>query len=122
MPPQQATATRMIDSPTDSFIGPEAPGRRPIPNPGGAGYKDALGRIKRQVTRFRLYGLDESCMAAYEEDGMPVNHGPCVPSVLSSAPSTGIMIVDSRRRQHDRGREWPQRHQPVDQRLQVGDG
>lgn len=26
------------------------------------------------------------------------------------------------RRQHDRGREWPQGHQPVDQRLQVGNG
>ncbi len=47
---------RVGDSPTDFFIGPEVPGR--LPDPGGTGYKDAQGRIKRQVARFRLYGLD----------------------------------------------------------------
>jgi len=47
---------RIGNSPTDFFIGPEVPGR--APDPGGNGYKDAQGRIKRQVARFRLYGLD----------------------------------------------------------------
>jgi len=47
---------RIGDSPTDFFIGPEVPGY--LPDPGGTGYKDAQGHIKRQVARFRLYGLD----------------------------------------------------------------
>lgn len=47
---------RIGNSPTGYFIGPEVPGR--LPDPGGSGYKDAQGRIKRQVARFRLYGLN----------------------------------------------------------------
>ena len=37
---------RIGNSPTDYFICPEVPGR--LPDPGGS-YKDAQGRIKRQV-------------------------------------------------------------------------
>jgi len=49
---------RVGNSPTEYFIGPEVPGH--TPDPGGVGYKDAQGRIKRQAARFRLYGLDAS--------------------------------------------------------------
>jgi hypothetical protein len=46
---------RVGNSPTDFFLGPEVPGVPP--NVDGT-YKDALGRIKRQVARFRIYGLN----------------------------------------------------------------
>jgi hypothetical protein len=46
---------RVGNSPTDWFVGPETPGPHPLP-PGG--FKDASGRIKPQVARFRLYGFD----------------------------------------------------------------
>lgn len=46
---------RVGNSPTGYFIGPEVPGVTAEPD---ALYKDAQGRIKRQVARFRLYGLN----------------------------------------------------------------
>src|SRR3954447_7348995 len=46
---------RLGNSPNGYFIGPEVPGI--VPDPGGA-YKDAQGRIKRQVARFRIFGLN----------------------------------------------------------------
>jgi len=48
---------RIGNSPDEYFIGPEIPGVTPAP-PGG--FKDAQGRIKRQVAKFRLYGLDQA--------------------------------------------------------------
>jgi len=47
--------TRVGNSPDEFFIGPEIPGvhRRPT-----GGYRDAVGRIKRQAARFRLFGYD----------------------------------------------------------------
>ena len=47
---------RVGDSPDEFFVGPEAPDWRPTPN---GGYKDALGRVKRQAARFRIYEYDE---------------------------------------------------------------
>jgi hypothetical protein len=47
---------RVGNSPTDYFIGPEAPGI--VPNPAG-GFKDARGRVKRQAARFRIYAYDK---------------------------------------------------------------
>ena len=46
---------RLGDSPSQFFIGPEAPGCPPDPD---GGFRDADGRIKRQAARFRLYGYD----------------------------------------------------------------
>jgi hypothetical protein len=46
---------RVGNSPDGWFLAPETAGPFPVP-PGG--FKDAEGRIKRQVARFRLYGLD----------------------------------------------------------------
>lgn len=48
---------RIGNSPTESFIGPEFPGREVRPK---GGYKDSVGRIKRQVARFRLFGYDKN--------------------------------------------------------------
>jgi hypothetical protein len=52
---------RVGDSPSEYFVGPEAPGVPPSlnrpdapPDP-SAGYKDDQGRIKRQGARFRIY-------------------------------------------------------------------
>lgn len=47
--------TRIGNSPDASFIGPEVPGSHPQPEDG---FKDGLGRIKRQAARFRVYGYD----------------------------------------------------------------
>ena len=47
---------RIGNSPTGFFIGPEVPGQPPTPDDGL--FKDASGRIKRQVARFRIYGFD----------------------------------------------------------------
>lgn len=47
---------RLGNSPTDFFIGPEAPGE--VPNQ-GRNYKDARGRVKRQAARFRVYAYDK---------------------------------------------------------------
>ena len=46
---------RLGNSPTDSFIGPEVPGRYDTPP---AGYHDQAGRLARQAARFRIYGFD----------------------------------------------------------------
>ncbi len=46
---------RVGNSADQYFIGPEVPGRVPKPP---NGYKDEEGRIKRQVARFRIYGLN----------------------------------------------------------------
>ncbi|MDX2041430.1 MAG: LodA/GoxA family CTQ-dependent oxidase [Acidobacteriota bacterium] len=47
---------RVGNSPTEYFIGAETPSNPPSP-PDGL-FKDAEGRIKRQVAKFRIYGLD----------------------------------------------------------------
>ena len=39
------------------YLAPELPGQ-PAHAPGG--YKDGTGRIKKQVVRFRIYGLDKN--------------------------------------------------------------
>lgn len=46
---------RIGNSTDEYFIGPEAPGEVAAPT---GGFKDRSGRIKRQVARFRIYGLD----------------------------------------------------------------
>ena len=46
---------RLGNSPDQYFIGPEVPGDPPDPE---GGYKDALGRMKKQAARFRVYGFD----------------------------------------------------------------
>ena len=48
---------RVGNSPTEYYVGPEAPGQLPQPT---GGFKDQAGRIKRQAARFRVYGLDTS--------------------------------------------------------------
>src|SRR6185437_2524280 len=47
---------RVGNSPDQFFIGPEAPGQIPLP---AGGWKDEKGRLKRQASRFRVYGYDE---------------------------------------------------------------
>jgi hypothetical protein len=60
---------RVGDSPEESFIGPERPGRFVAPQPEGKHpkdqdptglYKDGAGRIRRQGARFRIFGYDEN--------------------------------------------------------------
>jgi len=46
---------RLGNSPTDSFIGPEVPGRYHEP---AGGFHDAQGRIARRSARFRIYGYN----------------------------------------------------------------
>jgi hypothetical protein len=46
---------RLGNSPDAYFIGPEAPGHTAESL---GGFKDDLGRVKRQVARFRIYGYD----------------------------------------------------------------
>lgn len=46
---------RIGNSPDEYFLGPEVPGRTASPDDG---FKDAAGRIKRHVARFRIYGFD----------------------------------------------------------------
>src|SRR5262245_49848336 len=46
---------RVGNSPEEWYPGPEVPGPHLVPE---GGFKDSAGRIKRQVARFRLYGLD----------------------------------------------------------------
>jgi hypothetical protein len=48
---------RVGNSPDDFFIGPEAPWEEP--NLSGK-YKDAMGRVKRQAARFRIFGYDSA--------------------------------------------------------------
>ena len=47
---------RVGNSPTEYFIGPETPTMPPVTADGL--FKDAQGRIRRQVAKFRIYGLD----------------------------------------------------------------
>lgn len=47
---------RVGNSPKEWFFGPELPGPHP---PDADRFRDAAGRIKRQVARFRVYGLDK---------------------------------------------------------------
>jgi hypothetical protein len=47
---------RVGDSPDEFFIGAESPGRDSAPH---GGYKDKLGRVKRQAARFRIYAYDK---------------------------------------------------------------
>ncbi len=47
---------RVGNSPTEYFIGPETPTMPPVTSDGL--FKDAQGRIRRQVAKFRIYGLD----------------------------------------------------------------
>lgn len=54
---------RVGNSESEYFIGPEAPGV--VPDPVG-GFKDEMGRIKRQAARFRIYGLNEAGEAVKE--------------------------------------------------------
>jgi hypothetical protein len=54
---------RVGDSPTEFFIGPEAPGCPPDPQ---GGFKDVGGQIKRQAARFRIYGFDENDVVVKE--------------------------------------------------------
>lgn len=57
---------RVGNSATDYFIGPEIPGVPPAdPN----GFRDAQGCIKRQASRFRLFGLDKNGAVVAELDG-----------------------------------------------------
>ena len=46
---------RLGNSPTDSFIGPEIPGRYQEPE---NGFHDPQGRVARRAARFRIYGYD----------------------------------------------------------------
>ena len=46
---------RVGNSPNEHFVGPEVPGVDPDP---GLTFKDASGAIKRQIAKFRIYGLD----------------------------------------------------------------
>ena len=54
---------RVGNSPTEFYVGPLAPGE--IPNPEG-GFKDKMGRIKRQAAEFRVYGYNKDGVAVKE--------------------------------------------------------
>ena len=47
---------RVGNSPSEFFVGPEAPDLHTRPR---GGYKDEAGRVKRQAARFRLFGYDD---------------------------------------------------------------
>lgn len=47
---------RIGNAPEAYFFAPEQPGQPALAN---GGYKDAQGRVKRQVARFRIYGLNQ---------------------------------------------------------------
>src|SRR6516225_4284296 len=44
------------DSPGDFYVGPEIPGSVIVPT---NGYKDSLGRVRRQAARFRVFGWED---------------------------------------------------------------
>ena len=48
---------RIGNAPEEYYLAPEVPG---VPTHVPDGYKDAQGRIKKQVARFRIYALDEA--------------------------------------------------------------
>ncbi|HSS50896.1 MAG TPA: LodA/GoxA family CTQ-dependent oxidase, partial [Thermoanaerobaculia bacterium] len=54
---------RMGNSPDEFFLGPRAPGETPAPE---GGFKDRLGRIKRQGAEFRIYGYNQDGVAVKE--------------------------------------------------------
>jgi hypothetical protein len=54
---------RIGNSPTEFYVGPLAPGE--VPDPEG-GFKDRLGRIKRQAAEFRVYGYNKDGVAVKE--------------------------------------------------------
>ncbi|MGF7212773.1 hypothetical protein GGE65_007408 [Skermanella aerolata] len=56
---------RLGSSTDEHFVGPEVPGL--VPDNGGS-YKDALGRVKRQAARFRVYGFNKSDEVVAELD------------------------------------------------------
>lgn len=59
---------RVGNSPCEFFIGPE---RRWDHNPPPGGYKDDMGRIKRQAACFRLFGYDEHGQVVVDNTGKP---------------------------------------------------
>ncbi|MFZ1005274.1 MAG: LodA/GoxA family CTQ-dependent oxidase [Candidatus Sulfotelmatobacter sp.] len=54
---------RVGNSPTEFYVGPLAPGE--VPSPEG-GFKDKMGRIKRQAAEFRVYGYNKDGVAIKE--------------------------------------------------------
>ena len=54
---------RVGNAPNEYYLALEYPGEQPDV---AGGFKDASGRIKRQVARFRIYGLDASGRAVKE--------------------------------------------------------
>ena len=54
---------RVGNSPTEFYVGPLAP--REVPSP-ESGFKDKLGRIKRQAAEFRVYGYNKDGVAVKE--------------------------------------------------------
>ena len=54
---------RMGNSPDEHFVGPLTPGETPDPE---GGFKDKLGRIKRQAAEFRIYGYNKDGVAVKE--------------------------------------------------------
>jgi len=54
---------RIGNSPDEYFIGPESPGHPPAPV---GGFKDDLGRIKRQAARFHIYAYNKKGEAIRE--------------------------------------------------------
>ncbi|NRA14933.1 MAG: iron-containing redox enzyme family protein [Oceanospirillaceae bacterium] len=48
---------RIGNSPSEYFIGPEAPGEPAEPD---GGYKDSKGRMKKQAARFRIFGFNQA--------------------------------------------------------------
>ena len=54
---------RMGNSPDEYYVGPLSPGETPDPE---GGFKDKLGRIKRQAAEFRIYGYNKDGVAVKE--------------------------------------------------------
>jgi hypothetical protein len=54
---------RVGNSPMEFYVGPLAPGE--VPSPEG-GFKDKMGRIKRQAAEFRVYGYNKDGVAVKE--------------------------------------------------------
>ncbi len=54
---------RVGNSPTEFYVGPLAPGE--VPNPED-GFKDKMGRIKRQAAEFRVFGYNKDGVAVKE--------------------------------------------------------
>ena len=54
---------RIGNSPSEFYVGPLSPGE--VPNPQG-GFKDKMGRIKRQAAEFRVFGYNKDGVAVKE--------------------------------------------------------